>query len=96
MVAEIGIDDTGDIDIAKKLINVAVAAGCNAVKFQKRTIEIVYSPEELARSRESPYGNTNGDLKYGLEFGRNDYTEIDQYCKNKGIPWFASCWISSR
>jgi N-acetylneuraminate synthase len=92
VVAEIGINHNGDIEIAKKLIDVAVAAGCNAVKFQKRTVYIVYSPEELARPRESPYGDTNGDLKYGLEFGLEEYQEIDRYCKSKNIIWFASCW----
>ena len=92
VVAEIGINHNGDIEIAKKLIDVAVSAGCNAVKFQKRTIEIVYPSEELARPRESPFGTTNGDLKYGLEFGLEDYQEIDRYCKEKNIVWFASCW----
>lgn len=66
VVAEIGINHNGDIAIAKKLIDIAVEAKCSAVKFQKRTIEIVYSPEELALPRESPFGNTNGDLKFGL------------------------------
>lgn len=92
VIAEIGINHNGDIDTAKNLIDVAVAAGCNAVKFQKRSIEVVYSPEELARPRESPFGTTNGDLKYGLEFGQEKYQEIDRYCKKKNISWFASCW----
>jgi len=92
VVAEIGINHNGDIEIAKKLIDVAVSAGCNAVKFQKRTVEIVYPSEELARPRESPFGTTNGDLKYGLEFGQEEYREIDRYCKEKNISWFASCW----
>lgn len=92
IVAEIGINHNGDIEIAKKLIDAAVKAGCNAVKFQKRTIDIVYSPEELARPRDNPFGKTNGDLKYGLEFGLNEYMEIDKYCKSKYITWFASCW----
>ena len=68
IVAEIGINHNGDIEIAKKLIDVAVEAGCNAVKFQKRTIDVVYTKEELEKPRESPFGETNGDLKYGLEF----------------------------
>jgi N-acetylneuraminate synthase len=92
VIAEIGINHNGDINIAKKLIDVAIVAGCNAVKFQKRTIEVVYTPEELARPRESPFGNTNGDLKYGLEFGKEEYQQIDRHCKSKGITWFASCW----
>jgi N-acetylneuraminate synthase len=92
VIAEIGINHNGDINIAKKLIDAAVAAKCNAVKFQKRTIEVVYSAEELARPRESPFGTTNGDLKYGLEFGQEEYAEIDRHCKQNNIAWFASCW----
>jgi N-acetylneuraminate synthase len=92
VIAEIGINHNGDIDIAKRLIDLAKFSGCNAVKFQKRTIEIVYKQEELAAPRESPFGNTNGDLKYGLEFELEEYQEIDRYCKEKSIPWFASCW----
>jgi N-acetylneuraminate synthase len=92
VVAEIGINHNGDINTAKKLIDVAAIANCNAIKFQKRTIDIVYSADELARPRESPFGTTNGDLKYGLEFGLEDYQEIDRYCKEKNINWFASCW----
>ncbi len=92
IVAEIGINHNGDIDIAKMLIDVAIKFGCNAVKFQKRTVGVVYSAEELARPRESPFGSTNGDLKYGLEFELEDYQEIDNYCRQKGIVWFASCW----
>lgn len=92
IVAEIGINHNGDIDIARKLISVAMAAGCDAVKFQKRTVEVVYPPEELARPRESPFGDTNGDLKYGLEFGLEQYEQIDQFCRQLKIPWFASCW----
>jgi len=92
IVAEIGINHNGSLETAKKLIDVAVEAGCDAVKFQKRTIEVVYTPEELARPRESVFGNTNGDLKRGLEFGEKEYQEIDRYCKEKGILWFASPW----
>lgn len=92
IVAEIGINHNGDIELAKQLIELADAAGCNAVKFQKRTIEVVYSPEELAKPRENPFGATNGDLKRGLEFGLEEYREIDRYCKELGIAWFASCW----
>ena len=92
IVAEIGINHNGEIEIAKKLIDVAAASGCNAVKFQKRTVEVVYPAEELARPRESPFGSTNGDLKYGLEFGLEQYREIEHYCKERKIDWFASCW----
>src|SRR5947207_905430 len=92
VIAEIGINHNGDIDLAKRLVSVAVAAGCDAVKFQKRTVDVVYSPEELARPRESPFGATNGDLKYGLELDYYDYQEIDAYCRASKIAWFASCW----
>ncbi len=92
VVAEIGINHNGDLDLVKRLISVAHVAGCNAVKFQKRTVDVVYSPEELARPRESPFGTTNGDLKRGLEFGVDEYREIDRYCREVRMPWFASCW----
>ena len=92
VIAEIGINHNGDIDLAKRLISVAVGAGCDAVKFQKRTVEVVYSAEELAKPRESPFGITNGDLKRGLEFGLEEFQEIDRYCREVKIPWFASCW----
>jgi N-acetylneuraminate synthase len=92
VIAEIGINHNGDIDLAKRLISVAVAAGCDAVKFQKRTVDVVYSPEELAKPRESPFGATNGDLKRGLELDYYDYQEIDAYCRASKITWFASCW----
>ena len=92
VVAEIGINHNGDIDLAKRLINVALGADCDAVKFQKRTIDVVYSKEELAKPRESPFGTTNGDLKRGLEFELEEYQEIDRYCREVKIDWFASCW----
>jgi N-acetylneuraminate synthase len=92
IVAEIGINHNGDLNIAKKLIDMAVFAGCDAVKFQKRTVELVYTPEELAKPRENPFGPTNGHLKRGLEFGKKEYNEIDKYCRQKGIMWFASPW----
>lgn len=92
VIGEIGINHNGDISIAKQLIDKAVEYGFDAVKFQKRTIEIVFSPEELARPRESVFGTTNGDLKRGLEFGFEDYKEIDAYCRAKGIDWFCSPW----
>ena len=92
VLAEIGINHNGDVGVAKKLIDVAVFAGCEAVKFQKRTVDVVYTPAELAKPRESPFGETNGDLKRGLEFGLAEYQEIDAYCRSKGIAWTASCW----
>lgn len=92
IIAEIGINHNGDIAVAKQLIDIAVMTGCDAVKFQKRTVDVVYTKEELAKERESKFGNTNGDLKRGLEFEFNEYAKIDKYCKEKEILWFASCW----
>ena len=92
VIAEIGINHNGDVDLAKRLISVAVAAGCDAVKFQKRTVDVVYTAKELATPRENPFGPTNGDLKYGLEFEAEDYAEIADFCKSIKIPWFASPW----
>ena len=92
IVMDVGINHNGSVEIAKELIDLAVEAGCDAVKFQKRTIDVVYSKEELERPRESPFGKTNGDLKRGLELSLEAYQEIDRYCKEKGILWFASCW----
>ena len=92
IIAEIGINHNGDLDIAKKLIDNAALAGCDAVKFQKRTVEDVYSPEELDVYRESPWGTTNRQQKNGLEFDLDDYKVIDAYCKEKDIEWFASAW----
>lgn len=92
ITAEIGINHNGDLDIAKKLIDGAIFAGCDALKFQKRTIEKVYSKEELDRPRESPWGTTVRDQKLGLEFGKKEYDVIDKYCKGKGIDWLASAW----
>lgn len=92
IIAEIGINHNGDIDLAKRLISVAVAAGCDAVKFQKRTVSVVYSPDELAKPRENPFGSTNGDLKYGLEFEQEEYDEINRFCKSVKMCWFASPW----
>lgn len=92
IIAEIGINHNGSVELAKKHIDLAIKAGCDAVKFQKRTVDIVYTKEELARERQSVFGNTNGDLKRGLEFGFEEYSQIDKYCKEKGILWFASCW----
>ena len=92
IIAEIGINHNGDIEIAKKLIEVAKNAGCNAVKFQKRTVEKVYSNDTLDTPRESPWGNTTRDQKLGLEFGKKEYDEINQCCLLYGIDWFASSW----
>jgi len=92
IIAEIGINHNGDLKIVKKLINGAASAGCDAVKFQKRTIKLVYSKEELDKFRESPWGTTNREQKNGLEFGKKQYDEIDKYCKKKGIAWLASAW----
>jgi len=92
IVAEIGINHNGDVDLAKRLISVALAAGCDAVKFQKRTVEVVYTQEELAKPRENPFGPTNGDLKYGLEFEQEEYEEIAVFCKSVKMMWFASPW----
>ena len=92
IIAEIGINHNGSVSLAKKMIDIAVTTGCDAVKFQKRTVDVVYTKEELAKERKSVFGNTNGDLKRGLEFGFDEYKEIDSYCKAKGILWFASCW----
>ena len=92
VIAEIGINHNGDLQLAKRLIDAAKDSGADAVKFQKRTVDVVYTPEELARPRESPFGATNGALKHGLEFGYEQYREIDVYCKEKRILWFVSCW----
>lgn len=92
IIAEIGINHNGSVEIAKKLIDLAISSGCAAVKFQKRTVDVVYSQEELAMPRPNPFGETNGDLKRGLELKLEDYEEIDDYCKKRGIMWFASCW----
>jgi N-acetylneuraminate synthase len=92
IIAEIGINHNGDLDIAKRLISVAVAAGCDAVKFQKRTVDVVYTAEELDKPRESPFGTTNRELKEALEFSLADYQAIDEYCRAVKMPWFVSCW----
>src|SRR5438105_52718 len=92
IIGEIGINHNGDVEVAKKLIDVAEASGCNAVKFQKRTVSVVYTADELAKPRENPFGPTNGDLKRGLEFGKEQYDQIHRYCQEQEIHWFASCW----
>jgi len=92
VIAEIGINHNGDLEIAKALIDMAKKADCDAVKFQKRTIDIVYAKEFLNSPRESPWGSTQRAQKEALEFGKDEYDEIDRYCKEKGIAWFASAW----
>lgn len=92
VISELGINHNGDVEIAKKLIALSKEYGCNAVKFQKRTISKVYSQEELDRPRESPWGLTNKHQKLGLEFEKPQYDEIDKYCKEINIEWFASPW----
>jgi N-acetylneuraminate synthase len=92
IIAEIGINHNGSIEITKDLIRQAAEVGCDAVKFQKRTLEEVYTKEDLDRPRESPWGTTNRQQKEGLEFGLEEYREINAYCKSLGIEWFASAW----
>tara|TARA_B110000008_G_scaffold279379_1_gene326255 strand:- start:3485 stop:4345 length:861 start_codon:yes stop_codon:yes gene_type:complete len=92
IIAEIGINHNGDMAICKKLIDVAVSAGANAVKFQKRTLNNVYTQVFLDSPRESQWGKTQRDQKNGLEFEYAQYKEIDSYCKDSGIEWFASAW----
>ncbi len=90
--AEIGINHNGDIEIAKKLIKIAKDIGCDAVKFQKRTIEKIYSKEVLDTPRESPWGTTTREQKFGLEFEKEEYDEIDKYCNDLKMDWFAAAW----
>lgn len=92
LIAEIGINHNGSLDIAKQLIDAAADAGFDAVKFQKRTVEKVYTKEMLDGPRESPWGTTQREQKMGLEFGREEYQEIDGYCKEQGVAWSASAW----
>ena len=92
IIAEIGINHNGDLKLAKELMKMAKDSGCDAVKFQKRTIDIVYTKEFLKESRESPWGTTQREQKEGLEFNESDYGEIDSYAKELDIIWFASAW----
>ena len=92
IVAEVGINHNGDMSICKELIDVAVDAGCDAVKFQKRDIDQVYTQEFLDSPRESPWGNTQRAQKEGLEFSKEQYLGISEHCSDKGIEWFASAW----
>ena len=92
ITAEIGINHNGDLEIVKELIDQSKSAGVDAVKFQKRTIEIVYSEDVLSQHRDSPWGTTQREQKEGLELSLEDYKEIDSYCKKIGIDWYASAW----
>jgi len=92
IIGEIGINHNGDINIAKQLIDMAKSTGCDAVKFQKRTIDLVYPKEQLESKRESPWGTTFRQQKEGLEFGEKEYDEIDRYCRQVGVDWLASAW----
>ena len=92
IIAEIGINHNGDIELTKKMIKIAKEIGVNSVKFQKRDLNLVYTKEELDKSRESPWGKTNREQKEGLEFSEQEYKIIDEYCKKLKIEWFASAW----
>jgi N-acetylneuraminate synthase len=93
VIAEIGLNHNGEVKIAKQLIDAAALAGCDAVKFQKRTPELCVPPEQRNIERETPWGiMTYMDYRYRVEFGEKEFAEIDRYCKDKGIAWFASCW----
>ena len=92
IISEIGINHNGDLKIAKKMIDASIEAGADAVKFQKRNIEIVYSKEQLKKPRNSPFGTTEREQKEGLEFNEKEYDEIDNYCREKNIIWFSSAW----
>ncbi|MCJ7523614.1 MAG: N-acetylneuraminate synthase family protein [Candidatus Aminicenantes bacterium] len=92
IIAELGINHNGQLDFAKQLIHVAKEAGCDAVKLQKRNVDLVYSKEQLDQTLESPWGTTRREQKLGLEFGQQEYEEIDRYCRELHIEWFASAW----
>ena len=92
IISEIGINHNGDLNLAKRMIEQSIKAGADAVKFQKRDIDLVYSKEELDKPRVSPFGTTQRDQKKGLEFDQKNYEEIDRFCKAKKINWFASAW----
>ena len=92
VIAEIGINHNGDINLAKELIDMAQTSGCDAVKFQKRTVEEVYSTEELDKPRESPWGTTTREQKHGIEFNIVQYKELEEYADEKGLDFIVSCW----
>ena len=95
VIAEIGINHNGDIDLAKELIDTAHDSGCDAVKFQKRDVESVYSAEELDKPRESPWGTTTREQKHGIEFNMVEYKELEEYSDKKGLDFIVSCWDSN-
>ena len=92
IISEIGINHNGDLKVAKKMIDASIQAGVDAIKFQKRDINIVYSEEQLKKLRTSPFGTTEREQKEGLEFNEKEYDEIDNYCREKNIIWFSSAW----
>ncbi len=93
VIAEIGINHNGDLEIAKQMIDAAVHAGADAVKFQKRTPELCVPPEQRQQMRETPWGYISYlDYRYKVEFSEADYREIDAYCRQHRIQWFASVW----
>ena len=92
IIAEIGINHNGDINLAKELIVGAYKSGCDAVKFQKRTIDEVYSKEDLDKPRESPWGSTNREQKEGLEFSVEQYKELHRFTKKMQLDFIVSCW----
>ena len=92
VISEIGINHNGDLKIAKKMIDASIEAGADAVKFQKRDIDVVYSKEQLKKPRISPFGSTEREQKEGLEFSEKEYDAIDSYCREKNITWFSSAW----
>ena len=92
VIAELGTNHMGDIEVAKKIIDVAVDAGCNAVKLQKKNVEKIYTKEFLDSPLDSPWGTTQREMRLHREFSDNEFKKIDTYCKQKKIPWFVSCW----
>lgn len=92
IIGEVGINHSGDMSIAKRIIDTAVKYEHDYIKFQRRTVDLVYTKEELDKPRESKFGTTTREQKNGIEFSQEQYREIDSYCKSKGIKWFASCW----
>jgi N-acetylneuraminate synthase len=92
VIAELGTNHMGDIEVAKKIIDIAVDAGCNAVKLQKKNVEKIYTKEFLDSPLDSPWGTTQREMRLHREFSDNEFKKIDVYCKKKKIPWFVSCW----